>query len=82
LVLGSVAGATAMYWFLSMDGISPTWFDPDSDGSSLELEVTFNLTPVMQDSRTVEAGLFVLERPFPATHARLTIKATGGRTAC
>jgi hypothetical protein len=52
-------------WFLSMDGISPTWFDPDSNGGSLELEVTFNLTPVMQDSRTVEAGLCVLERPFP-----------------
>lgn len=52
-------------WFLSMDGISPTFFDPDSDGSSLELEVTFDLTPVMQARRTVEAGLFVLERPFP-----------------
>ncbi|CUU34094.1 MAG: hypothetical protein K6U12_00605 [Armatimonadetes bacterium] len=52
-------------WFVSMDGIGPTWFDPDSDGSSLEVEVTFNLTPVMQANRTVESGLFVLERPFP-----------------
>ena len=41
------------HWFLSLDGISPTWFDPDADGSSLELEVTFDLTPVMQGNRSV-----------------------------
>ncbi len=52
-------------WFLSLDGINPAVFDPDTDGSFLEVEVTFNLTPVMQDGRTVESGLFFLERPFP-----------------
>jgi hypothetical protein len=52
-------------WFITMDGNGPTWFDPDTNGSTLELEFTLDLTPVMQDERTVEAGLFVLERPFP-----------------
>ena len=40
-------------------------FDPDSNGSTLELEVTLTINPAMQSSRTIEAGIFVVERPFP-----------------
>lgn len=56
------------HWYISLDGISPAEFDPDDPNSpirTVELEVTFDLTPVMEHRRTVEAGLLVLERPFP-----------------
>ncbi|MCS6919636.1 MAG: hypothetical protein NZM28_07695, partial [Fimbriimonadales bacterium] len=52
-------------WFVSLDGVTPAVFDPDANGSTLELEVTLQINPAMQSARTVEAGIFLQERPFP-----------------
>lgn len=57
--------ANRHHWFVTMDGISPAIFDPNADGSSLEVSFTLNLAPAMQDNRTVEGGLYVVEKPFP-----------------
>jgi len=61
----SCGWANRHVWFITLDGISPAVFDPDSNGSTLELEVTLTINPAMQSSRTIEAGIFVVERPFP-----------------
>ncbi|GBC93469.1 hypothetical protein HRbin15_01960 [bacterium HR15] len=61
----SCGWANRHVWFITLDGISPAVFDPDSNGSTLELEVTIAINPNMQASRTIETGIFVVERPFP-----------------
>lgn len=60
--------ANTHVWFLTLDGMGPATFDPDSTGELIELEATFEMlapTPLMNPDRTVEAGLFLLERPLP-----------------
>lgn len=52
-------------WFITNDGFGPAVFDPDSTGETLTLEVTLEINPNMQPDRTIEAGIFVLEKPFP-----------------
>lgn len=60
--------ANTHVWFLTLDGVGPAEFDPDTTGEYLIWEATLEMlapTPLMNADRTVEAGLFLLERPLP-----------------
>ncbi|MCS7191156.1 MAG: hypothetical protein NZ843_06100, partial [Fimbriimonadales bacterium] len=55
-------------WYITLDGVAPATFDPDTTGEFIEFEATLEMlppTPLMNADRTVEAGLFLLERPVP-----------------
>lgn len=49
-------------WFLTTNGVGPTLFDPTS---YFEVSFTMDLSPVMQPGRKAEAGLHLVEHPFP-----------------
>jgi hypothetical protein len=49
-------------WFLSTNGIGPSVFDPTEP---FEFSFTMNLSPVMQANRIAEAGIHLVEMPFP-----------------